>query len=277
MVIDVTRCTGCHNCFIACKDEFDGNDYAPISAAQPKGGQDWIRVQEVEQGSDAKIKVDYIPILCQQCADAPCVGKGPEGAIYRRADGIVVIDPVKAQGHKELVNICPYRAIQWNAEAKLPQKCTFCAHMIDNGEKTTRCVESCPTSAMIFGDLDDPNSEISQYLAKNAAQAEAFKPEYGTKSSVKYIGLPKLFLVGEVLLADKTGECVKGAKITLTAVDDAKAVQTTETDFLGDFEFNDLDQNRAYTLKVEYAGYKATELSVRTNASRNVGVITLQK
>ena len=59
--IDVTRCTGCHNCFVSCKDEFDSNDYLPISVAQPAGGQDWIRIKEVEQGSGFKVKVDYFP------------------------------------------------------------------------------------------------------------------------------------------------------------------------------------------------------------------------
>ncbi len=277
IAIDITKCTGCHNCFIACKDEFAGNDYLPLSAAQPKDGQDWLRVQEVEQGTDAKIKVDYIPIMCQHCGDAPCMKKGPEGAVYRRNDGIVIIDPVKSKGHKEIVNSCPYRAIIWNEESQLPQKCTMCAHMLDNGEMTTRCVESCPNGALVFGDLDDKNSEVSKLLAEKAAKVEDFKPELGTEPNIKYIDLPKFFIAGEVMLADKPRECVKGAKVTLRAADGIGSVMETTTDFFGDFEFKGLGKNREYILKAEVAGYKPAEIAVRTNASKNIGEIVLEK
>jgi Fe-S-cluster-containing dehydrogenase component len=78
-------------------------------------------------------------------------------------DGIVIIDPVKAKGQKAIVNSCPYRVIFWNAELEIPQKCTLCAHRLDEGEKQPRCVEACPTGALVFGDLDDPGSEIAGY------------------------------------------------------------------------------------------------------------------
>lgn len=275
IAIDITKCTGCHNCFIACKDEYAGNDYLPYSAAQPKDGQDWIRLQEVEQGEGTKVKVDYIPILCQHCGEAPCMNKGPEGAVYRRNDGIVLIDPVKAKGHKEIVNSCPYRAIFWNEASQLPQKCTMCAHMVDNGEKTTRCVESCPNDALIFGDLNDKDSKISKYLAARADKVEIFKPELECDPAMKYIELPKYFIAGEVLLADKPNECPKGAKVTLKAAD-GKVAETT-TDFFGDFEFKSLENNKEYVVKVEYAGYKTAEITVRTNASKNLGEIVLAK
>ncbi|NTV90041.1 MAG: oxidoreductase [Clostridiales bacterium] len=277
IAVDINKCTGCHNCFIACKDEFSSNDYLPLSAAQPKDGQDWIRLQEVEQGQGSKIKVDYIPIMCQHCEEAPCMNKGPEGAVYRRKDGIVIIDPVKAKGHKEIVNSCPYRAIMWNEGAQLPQKCTLCAHMLDNGEKTTRCVECCPNEALVFGDLDDKNSEISKLLAAKASEVEDFKPELCTKPVIKYIGIPKYFIAGEVLLADKPNECLKGAKLTLKAADGSGAAREAVTDFLGDFEFKGLESNKDYVLKAEYAGYKPAELKIRANASKNLGEIMLQK
>ena len=274
--VDVAKCSGCHNCFLTCKDEFDRNDYPPISLAQPAGGQDWIRVQEVEHGAGSKVKVDYIPIMCQQCEDAVCMKAGPEGAVYRRDDGIVIIDPEKAKGHKEIVKACPYRAIFWNEEKQLPQKCTMCAHMLDSGETTTRCTEACPTGALYFGDLDDSNSKISKFLAENKDKLEVFQPELGIKPVVKYVGLPKIFIAGEVLLADKPNDCLKGAKVTLTQVN-KKTVTEATTDFFGDFEFKGLEKNQEYIVKAEYAGYAPVEITVRANASKNLDVITLQK
>jgi Fe-S-cluster-containing dehydrogenase component len=274
IAVDIDKCTGCYSCFLACKDEYAGNDYLPLSAAQPEEGHQWLRINEIEHGGGTKIKVDYIPIMCQHCEDAPCMLGVPEGTVYRRDDGIVIIDPEKAKGYKQIVNNCPYRVIQWNEEKQLPQKCTLCAHMIDQGERTTRCVECCPTGALVFGDLDDPESEISKLLAAKADKVEDFKPEFKTKPIVKYIDLPKPFIAGEVLLADKTNECAKGVKVTLTDCDGK--VMETETDFLGDFEFKGLAKNATYTLKAEQDGYFPAEISVRTNASKNVGEILLQ-
>ena len=275
--VDVTKCTGCHNCFVTCKDEFDRNDYLPTAVAQPAGGQDWIRVKEVEHGSGWKVKVQYIPTMCQHCEDAPCmkVPEAPEGAVYRRADGLVIIDPVKAKGCKELVRSCPYQLIFWNEETNVAQKCTGCAHMLDGGEKTTRCAEACPTGALLFGDLEDAGSEISKYLAAKKDQVEFFKPEIGTKPAVRYIALPKPFIAGEILLSDQEGECAKGVKVTLTSA--AGTVMETVTDFFGDFEFRNLEVNGAYTLKAAQAGYATAEVIVRSNASKNLGEIVLKK
>lgn len=277
IAVDVEKCTGCHSCFLACKDEYIGNDYPPVSAAQPESGHTWMRLKEIEQGDGGKIKVDYIPIMCQHCQEAPCMlPAADKGAVYRRPDGIVIIDPEKAKGCKEIVNACPYRAIYWNEAKQLPQKCTLCAHMLDAGEKTVRCAEACPTGALVFGDLEDPNSQISRLLAAKAAKVEDFKPEFGVKPLTKYISLPKIFIAGEVLLADRQGDCVKGAKVTLTAKKDAKFVMETRTDFFGDFEFKGLARNQEYTVKAEYDGYYSKELTVRTYASQNLGELVLE-
>jgi Fe-S-cluster-containing dehydrogenase component len=272
-VIDCDKCTGCHACFLACKDEFTGNDYLPFSAAQPDSGHTWIRLNEIEHGEGTKVKVDYIPRLCQHCEVLACGSVAPKGAVYRRADGIVIIDPVKAKGCKEMVKACPYGAIYWNQDKDLPQKCTMCAHMLESGEEKTRCSEVCPTEALVFGDLSDPNSTVSKLLKEKGDKVESFKPEFATKPSTKYLNLPKLFIAGEVLLSDKQKECVKGAKVTLTAVDGMKV--ETMTDFFGDFEFKNLQRNKEYTLKAEFAGYLPTEVKVRTYASLNVGELVL--
>jgi Fe-S-cluster-containing dehydrogenase component len=271
--IDVTRCTGCFACFLACKDEFAGNDYLPVAAAQTSEGPAWLRIEEMTHGAGSKVKVDYTTVMCQHCQDASCIKPEFGDAVYRRADGIVIIDPVEAKGRREIVDSCPYGAIQWNESSQLAQKCNLCAQLIDSGEKTTRCVETCPTQAMIFGDLEDPKSAVSQLLAERSH--ESYKPELATKPAVKYFGLPKPFLAGEVLLANKTGECAYGAKVTLMSKADQK-VLTATTDFLGDFEFKGLVTGTEYTLRAEFDGYRAKEISVRIDASVNVGELVLE-
>ena len=84
-----------------------------------------------------------------------------DGAVYRRDDGIVLIDPEKAEGRRALSTPVPYRVIYWNEEKQIPQKCTLCAHLLDEGWKEPRCVEACPTGALVFGDLDDPQSDVN--------------------------------------------------------------------------------------------------------------------
>ncbi len=272
--LDVTRCTGCYTCYLACKDEYVGNDYLPVSVAQSNEGHAWMRVDEITHGSGTKVKVDYTPIMCQHCEEAPCIQPDNGGAVYRRADGIVVIDPVKAKGKKEIVGLCPYGAIYWNEGSSVAQKCTMCAHMIDQGEKTVRCAESCPTQALVFGDLDDPESRISLLLKEKEGLAESYRAELGTRPVVKYFSLPKPFVAGEVLLAGKQDECAKGVKVTLQSKTDNK-ILATETDFLGDFEFKNLAKDAEYLLRAEYQGYLAKEVTVRTDASLNVGELVL--
>jgi Fe-S-cluster-containing dehydrogenase component len=90
MVIDVTKCTGCYNCFLACKDEFCGNDYPSYSASQPASGQYWMKLVETERGTIPKVKLDYTPTPCMQCEDPLCTKADPGGSVYKRDDGIVI-------------------------------------------------------------------------------------------------------------------------------------------------------------------------------------------
>jgi Fe-S-cluster-containing dehydrogenase component len=92
-------------------------------------GHFWMRIGETERGQYPMVKVAYTAIPCQHCDNPPCVGAGQNGAVYRREDGIVIIDPQKAKGQKDIVASCPYRVIYWNEELSLPQKCTLCAHL----------------------------------------------------------------------------------------------------------------------------------------------------
>jgi Fe-S-cluster-containing dehydrogenase component len=270
MVIDVGRCTGCYNCFVACRDEHAGNDYPPIAAAQPDAGQRWIDLRVEERGSFPKVKVWHIPVPCLHCADAPCMRAATGGAVYRRDDGVILIDPEKAHGQRTLVASCPYGAIFWNEGLNLPQKCTFCAHLLDQGWKEPRCVESCPTQAIVFGDLDDRRSDVAALQGSTAV--ERLDPQSGGDALVAYFGLPRLFLTGEVVLADDADAPARGVAIVLRRNGEAL---TTATDNYGDFEFDGLASGD-YTLVVEHPGYAPREIPVRTGGQPNLGTIVLE-
>jgi Fe-S-cluster-containing dehydrogenase component len=270
MVIDETLCNGCYCCFLACRDEYCGNDYPGYSAAQPMTGMNWMRVVEKERGKYPKVKVAYTSIPCMHCDEALCVKMSPDGTVYRRTDGIVVIDPVKAKGRKEIVNTCPYRVIEWNEEKQLPQKCTLCVHLLDQGWKEPRCVEACPTGAIVFGDLDNPQSEVSQRLA--SGKAVSLHPEYGLKEKVTYIGLPRRFIAGSVVLGDK-GKCAENVIVTIT---NGKDKLVTRTDNYGDFEVEDLAEHKEYTVSLELSGYKMKEMKTHTSIDVYLGDIVLE-
>ena len=271
LLIDVTKCSGCHNCFLACRDEYYDNDYPGYSAPQPLKGQYWMQIKEVERGTWPKPKLDYIPLPCQNCEEAPCIEAAADGAVYRREDGIVIIDPKKAKGQKQIVNSCPYRVIWWNEELELPQKCTFCAHMLDAGESVPRCVEACPTGALMFGDLDDPKSDIAK--AVKALQTEDYHPEYKTEPLVKYIGIPRKFVVGEIVRADYRGECAQGVEVSLEG--EGTKLKTV-TDSYGDFEFEGLEKNKQFQLRVDLKGYASMIIDVDTQTDRDLGEIVLE-
>jgi Fe-S-cluster-containing dehydrogenase component len=270
ILVDVTKCNGCYNCFLSCRDEYYGNDYPGYSAAQPLNGQFWMQVNEIERGVYPKPKVSYIPKPCMHCESAPCIDAAKDGAVYRRDDGIVMIDPDKARGQQGIVNACPYRVIYWNAEKEIPQKCTMCAHRLDEGEKEPRCVESCPTGALVFGDLDDPDSAIAELAAR--LDTESLHPEFNTDCLVQYVGIPKRFVAGEVVYKGNEGECAPGVKVTLTG---GGLNLETITDLFGDFEFEGLGKNETYTLVVAADGYAESTLEFTTFKDVNLGEIVL--
>lgn len=269
MVIDIARCTGCYCCFAACKDEFWDNDYAPYSAAQPRFGEFWMNVSKKERGAYPCIKVAYIPVPCQHCQDPPCLKKAQSGAIFQRPDGVILIDPQKARGQKQLVDACPYHAIFWNEEKNLPQKCTFCAHRLEDG-KEPRCAQICPSGAIKFGDLDNPQSEVSQLMASK--NTEPLRPELKTRPQVVYLNVPKTFLAGSVVYGDKD-ECVEGASVTLNSNGLNKVIKTNA---FGDFMFDGLSA-KSYSLKVEVPGYQTYTQNVNLTTDSYLGAIKLIK
>jgi len=269
IVIDVDKCVGCYNCFLTCRDEYAGNEYPGYSAPQPMRGMNWMRVNEMERGQYPHVKVDHIPVTCAHCDSAACVKLDQTGTIYRREDGIVLIDPEKAKGNRELVNLCPYRQIEWNEELELAQKCTMCAHLLDAGDPEPRCVESCPSEALVFGDLDDPKSKAAQLAAK----AGALRPEYQMGEKVLYLNLPKKFVAGTVIYGD-IDEVATDIEI---AISGNGKTQKMKTNGFGDFEFEGLEANVEYEVKVAAKGYKGQTVTAKTSKDIYLGEIVLSK
>jgi len=271
MVIDITKCNACYSCFIACKDEYWDNDYPPYSAAQPRHGQAWIDLVKKERGACPWIRVAYIPVLCMQCDNAPCVKAAKNRAVYKRPDGIVIIDPKKAVGQRQIVDACPYHVIFWNEEKQLPQKCTFCVQRLEEG-KIPKCVQVCPSQALIFGDLDDPKSDVSKIMA--SGKTEALNRGRKAKPRVYYLGVPKLFIAGSVVYGD-VDECAEGVSVTLTNQSTDKSTKTSTNNF-GDFEFDGLGAEK-YSVKFECKEYKGKTVAIDLKTDKYLGAVNLTK
>jgi Fe-S-cluster-containing dehydrogenase component len=274
MIIDVARCEDCNNCFLACKDEHVGNDWSGIALAQPLHGHRWMNIMRRERGSAPMIDVAYRPTPCMHCDNAPCIEKALDRAIYKRADGIVIIDPEKAAGQRELVEACPYGAIFWNEERNVPQKCTFCAHLIDNKWEKPRCAQSCPAGALTAVCVEDDEM---------AARAEAeglqtLLPEKAMRPRVYYKNLylhSQCFIGGSVSYRkDGKDECAADAMVTLSR--DAGEIAIAVADCYGDFKLDRLeDKSGAYKILISFLGHEKA-LDVELNSgSVYLGDVTL--
>ena len=165
MIIDCTKCTGCYNCFLTCQDEFCGNDYPGYAVGVPMSGHSWIRVVDKERGKYPKVKVAYTPITCMHCQNPACVEACPEqDAIYKRPDGIVLINREKCTGCGLCMPACPYGVIHLNNKEHVAEKCTFCSHRIDQG-LLPFCIEECVCGAIHIGDIADSSSQLSLLLS----------------------------------------------------------------------------------------------------------------
>lgn len=260
MIIDVAKCEDCNNCSLACKDEHVGNEWPGYAAAQPLHGQRWMNVERKERGQFPNVDVAYRPTACMQCADGTCVG-GSKGAITRRDDGIVLIDPEKAKGQRELVNSCPYKMIWWNEELNVAQKCTFCAHLLDNGWRQPRCVQACPTGALQMRCVDD--AEMARIA--EAEELECLHPEYKTRPQTYYANLQrftKCFIAGSVEVENSGKvDCAHGAKVVLRK--DMRVIGETTTDAFGDFRFDRLDaDSTGYSIEIEFNSFCKKTLAV---------------
>jgi len=273
LIIDVAECTNCNLCTLAAMDEYVGNEFPGYSAPMPKHGHKWINILQKERGQLPMIDVAYVPTMCNHCDDAPCIRDAPAGTIKKRGDGIVLIDPEKAKGKREIVNACPYGHIWWNEELQLPQAWTFDAHLIDEGWQQTRGQQSCPTGAMRAFKLED--AEMAR-LARDE-NLETMRPDLATKPRVYYRNLwrySKCFIGGSVA-AEKDGvvDCVEGASVQL--LKDGASLAVTTTDNYGDFKFDRLDENSGrYSVQV-FAGGRSRTIEANLGTSVSLGEIRL--
>jgi Fe-S-cluster-containing dehydrogenase component len=273
LIIDVAECTNCNLCTLAAMDEYVGNDFPGYSAPMPKHGHKWIDILQKERGQAPMIDVAYVPTMCNHCDDAPCVAKGG-GAVHKRDDGIVIIDPVGAKGREDLVDACPYGHIWWNEALKVPQAWPFDAHLLDQGWVQTRGQLSCPTGAMRAIKVDD--DEMKRIEREQMLQV--MKPELNARPRVYYRNLwrySKCFIGGTI--SARVGDivdCVEGAKVQLRQ--GSCVIAATTSDNYGDFKFDRLDENSgAYVVEISTRDgiKKAVETSLGT--SINIGEIRL--
>ncbi|MEF9876984.1 MAG: 4Fe-4S dicluster domain-containing protein [Gordonibacter sp.] len=263
-LFDAAKCNGCRNCQIACKDEHVDNDWSPIAKPQPDTGQFWCRIDEQVRGQVPKVKITYVLHLCQHCDEAPCMQVAPE-AVYKRDDGLVIVDPQKAVGHRELVEACPYGAIFYNEVLDLPQKCTGCAHLVDAGQ-IPHCVDVCPHEAIRFGEEDDFAAEI-------AAGELLVAGREGDRPRVYYLNLPKRFLAG-IVIDPEADEVIVGAKVTIENAETGE-VMAAEADEFGDFWFHQVPAAR-WRVYVEAEGYLTRVIEASTvEEDRNMGPVEL--
>lgn len=172
-VIDNRKCIGCHACSTACKSENE----VPLGVYRT-----WVKY--VETGAYPNTRRHFQVTRCNHCANPPCVRICPVTAMYQRADGIVEFDPTVCIGCKACMQACPYDAIYIDPDSHTAAKCHYCSHRVELGLEPA-CVVVCPEHAIIAGDMDDPNSEISRILASHKVTVR--KPEQGTAPKLFYI------------------------------------------------------------------------------------------
>ncbi|HVV44346.1 MAG TPA: 4Fe-4S dicluster domain-containing protein [Bryobacteraceae bacterium] len=218
MAIDLDRCTGCEACVVACHAE---NNLAISTPEQAATGRTvhWMRVDRYYEGEFPDVKVKYMPVLCQQCDEAPCEPVCPTLATYHNPEGLNVQVYNRCVGTFYCANNCPYtvRFFNWfdpvwpepmqmqlNPDVSVRfkgvmEKCTFCVQRIRrgkddaaaagravaDGEITPACVQSCPADALVFGDLNDPESRVSKLAESD--RATQLLEEMGTKPKVFYL------------------------------------------------------------------------------------------
>ncbi len=194
MLIDTTSCAaGCTDCVSACNTE-NG-----LSGGTRGTDSQWIRKIEIKEVHTGKTQ--SLPVMCQHCAEPPCVDVCPTGASFKRADGIVLVDKHICIGCRYCMMACPYKARSFLHEPLTQKKadvprgkgtveaCTLCVHRVDRGESPA-CVSACAAAghkAIVFGDLNDPGSEIAQRVARYASRA--LREDLALNPGVRYTGI----------------------------------------------------------------------------------------
>ena len=195
LVIDLNVCVGCHACVTSCKQWNTSGTAGHLSDLDPYGenplGVFFNRVQTYEVGQFPQTQTVHFPKSCLHCEEPPCVPVCPTGASYKRKeDGIVLVDSDKCIGCKYCSWACPYGAREYDEERGVMTKCTLCVDRIYDesipaAQRRPACVNACPTNARLFGDVHDPESEVSRAIRERGGYA--LMPEIGTRPANHYL------------------------------------------------------------------------------------------
>jgi Fe-S-cluster-containing dehydrogenase component len=195
LVIDLNTCVGCHACVTSCKQWNTSGPAGALTDFNPyhadPTGTFFNRVQTYEIGTYPNTETVHFPKSCLHCEDPPCVPVCPTGASYKRKeDGIVLVDYDKCIGCKYCTWACPYGVREFDEQRKVMTKCTLCVDRIydeklPEKERKPSCVIHCPAGARLFGDVHDPESEVSQVIRERGGYA--LMPEHSTKPSNHYL------------------------------------------------------------------------------------------
>jgi tetrathionate reductase subunit B len=171
MVIDETKCVGCNACRLACQNQ---NGLRENEA--------YNHLEEREYGQFPDFNREFLPVQCQHCDNPPCVTVCPTGASYKRKDGVVLINEKECIGCKYCIAACPYNVRIIKKEGYI-EKCRFCIELVEAGGKPA-CMTTCMAGVRMFGDLDDPESEISRTIVKN--KMKQLKAALNTRPRIYY-------------------------------------------------------------------------------------------
>lgn len=218
LVIDLDTCVGCHGCATACKQWNTSGTIGPLSDTKPYDKDPdgaWLnRIRTYEVGDAPESKTVHFPMSCLHCENADCVTVCPTGASYKRQeDGIVLVDQDKCMGCNLCAWACPYGARELDEQQGTMKKCTLCVDRIydealPEEERKPACVLTCPTSSRLFGDFDDPNSDVS--IAVRERGGQDLMPELGYQPTNKYLP-PREKPAVQTMEVDKpsTGSAIK--------------------------------------------------------------------
>lgn len=205
LVIDLNVCVGCHACVTSCKEWNTSGSAGPLVDQNAYGanptGTFFNRVQTYEAGTFPNTETIHFPKSCLHCEEPPCVPVCPTGASYKRAeDGIVLVDYDKCIGCKYCAWACPYGAREIDEERQVMTKCTLCIDRIYDAalpprDRQPACVSACPTGARLFGDVKDPDSEVSKAIRERGGYP--LMPEWGTRPANQYLPRRPTTFVGE--------------------------------------------------------------------------------
>jgi Fe-S-cluster-containing dehydrogenase component len=231
-------------------------------------------LQRFERGEYPIADANFMPVMCNHCDDAPCIRTAKNDAVYKRNDGIVIIDPVKAKGQKEIVESCPYGAIFWNEELKLPQMWIFDAHLLDSGWTRTRIEQVCPTG--VFQSVKVTDEEMLEIAKREDLKVRS--PELNTKPRVYYKSMyliSQCFVGGTIVTrSGDIEECVSGAVVTIRKGGDV--IGTAVSDTFGEFKIDKIEPDSGeYELNIEAKGRKPAAHTVKLGQSQYIGVIEI--